>query len=265
MTADELMAHVMNRSFGLIFASGPLEFHLSQHLIMLWVSVTVATLLAVAAARSRLAGGGRMATAAEYFIVTVRDGVVIPALGEHYGRKYLPFFLALALLILVSNLLGLVPNIHAGPIVIGGAATGNLWINIGLASFTFLFALVIAIREHGPLGYLKSFVPHGIPLFIAPLIWVLEFGGILIKHMVLSIRLTANMIAGHLVIFAILGMVVTIVRSVSNPSLAIAISIGPILLATAIFLLEILVAFIQTTVFTILAAVFVGMAVNPRH
>lgn len=264
MTSEELLHHITNQPFGPILPLAGLPFQLSQHLLMLWIASLVAILLVAAAARQRRAGGGRLAAAAELYILAVRDGVVMPALGEHYGPKYLKFFLSISLLILVSNLLGLIPAVHVTEhFVLGGTATGNFWVNLGLASLTYVFGVFCAIREHGLGGYVKSFLPHGIPLVLAPLIWVIEFAGIIIKHGVLAIRLTANMIAGHLVIFAILGMIVILGEMM--PSLKYLIAAGPILLALAIFMLEVLVAFIQTAVFTILSAIFFGMAVNPHH
>ncbi|MEK8022517.1 MAG: F0F1 ATP synthase subunit A [Candidatus Hydrogenedentota bacterium] len=263
MTSEELLHHIINQRFGPIVPVGALHFQLSQHLLMLWIAAAFAILFVALAARQRRAGGGRIAAAAELFILAVRDGVVMPALGHHYGPKYLKFFLSIALLILFSNLLGLIPAVHIGHFVLGGTATSNFWINLGLATLMYVFGIFCAIREHGVGGYVKSFLPHGIPILLAPLIWIIEFAGIIIKHGVLAIRLTANMIAGHLVIFAILGMI--IILGEMMPSLKYAIAAGPVLLALAIFMLELLVAFIQTAVFTILSAIFFGMAVNPHH
>ena len=87
----------------------------------------------------------------------------------------------------------------------------------------------------------------------------------LMKHIVLAIRLTANMMAGHLVLFATLGIIAIIIEKISSVPAQLLLSIGPILLALAIFLLELLVAFIQTAIFAILSAIFFGMAVNPHH
>lgn len=263
MNPTELFSHVVDHAYtGTIFSVGPVAFHFSQHLVMLWVACALAVVTVAAAARARLAGGGRLASAVEYTVVLVRDGVVFPAMGEKYGRKYLNFFLSITTLIFFCNFLGLIPAIHVGHFVAGGTATGNFWLNLGLASLTYVYGIWCCSREHGLMEYFHSFLPPGVPLFLAPLIWLIEFAGMLLKHAVLAIRLTANMMAGHLVLFSIIGLVGMIV-GVSPWMLPL--SLAPVAMAVAIYMLEILVALMQTAIFLILAAIFFGMAVNPHH
>lgn len=265
MTSEQLLEHVSDAVFGNLFTVHGIAVPFTQQLLMLWITALLALAVVTVAARVRLAGYGRMASLVEMLIVGIRDGVVFPAMGEKYGRKYLTFFLTIAMLILISNLLGLIPVLHIGHFKLGGTATGNMFINVGLATLVYFYGVGCAVKEHGLGGYLKSFLPHGIPIVLAPFLWVIEFGGMLIKHAVLAIRLTANMIAGHLVLYAILGMILIIVEGIPNVAAQLSLSLGPIVLALAIYMLEVLVAFIQTAVFTILSAIFFGMAVNPQH
>jgi F-type H+-transporting ATPase subunit a len=266
MSTADLLHHVLDQEIASLFELGGLHFRVTQHLMMLCVAGAVVFAASSLAARARLAGRAtRLATAMEAIVVTIRDKIVFPAMGEHYGRKYLPFFLTLASIILTCNLLGLFPVIHIGHFPIGGSATGNFWLNLALASIVYVFGVVCAVREHGLGAYLHSFLPHGVPLILAPLIWFIEWAGMLMKHIVLAIRLTANMMAGHLVLFAILGMIVIILEKVAFVPAQLLLSVGPIVLALAIYALELLVAFIQAAIFVILSAIFFGMAVNPHH
>lgn len=263
MNPTELFGHVLNHDYtGVIFGGGPVAFKLSQHLVMLWIAGALAVITVAVAARAQAAGGGRLVSAVEYAVLLIRDAVVFPAMGEKYGRKYLNFFLSITTIIFFSNFLGLIPAIHIGHFVIGGTATGNFWLNLGLATLTYAYGIWCCAREHGLGAYFHSFLPPGVPLFLAPLIWLIEFAGMILKHGVLAIRLTANMMAGHLVLFSIIGLVGMIV-SVSPWMLPLA--MAPIAMGLAIYLLEILVALMQTAIFLILSAIFFGMAVNPQH
>lgn len=264
MNPTELFGHVLNHDYsGVLFSAGPVAFKFSQHLVMLWVASALALVTVATVARARAAGtGGRLASAVEYGILLIRDGVVFPAMGEKYGRKYLNFFLSITTIIFFCNMLGLIPAIHIGHFVAGGTATGNFWLNLGLATLTYFYGVWCCTREHGLMEYFHSFLPPGVPIFLAPLIWLIEFGGMVLKHAVLAIRLTANMMAGHLVLFSIIGLVGMIVGV--SPWM-VPLSVAPIAMAVAIYLLEILVALMQTAIFLILSAIFFGMAVNPHH
>lgn len=266
MNTASLLHHVIDQPIASLFNAGGLHFQITQHLVMLCVAGVIVLVASSIAARVRMAGGStRLAAVVEGVVIAVRDGIVFPAMGEKYGRKYLSFFLTLASLILTCNLLGLIPAIQIRHVVIGGTATGGFSLNLALASIVYVFGVVCAIREHGVSAYLHSFLPHGVPLVLAPLIWFIEWAGMLMKHIVLAIRLTANMMAGHIVLFAILGMIVIILEKVTFVPAQVVLSIGPIVLALAIYALELLVAFIQAAIFVILSAIFFGMAVNPQH
>lgn len=268
MNTEALLHHVLDSKFVEIATVGSLHFAITQHLVMLCIAGILVLIASTLAARVRQAGGStRLAAAVEGVVIAIRDGIVFPAMGEKYGRKYLSFFLTLGSVILTCNLLGLVPAIHipGTPIIIGGAATGNFWLNLGLASIVYAYGIFCSVKEHGVGAYLHSFLPHGVPIILAPLIWFIEWAGMLLKHIVLAIRLTANSMAGHLVLFAILGMVIMIFEKVTSFPVQILLSVGPILLALAIYMLELLVAFIQAGIFVILSSIFFGMAVNPEH
>jgi len=264
--SGNLLEHVLDHKYFGIFELEGLKFGLTQHLLMLIATGVCLLAMVSVAARRRVSGNpSRLAALVEGIILVVRNEIVYPAMGEKYGRKYLNFFLTITSLILASNILGLIPALHIGHFAFGGTATGNFWINLGLASIVYIVGIACVVWEHGLGTYLGSFLPPGVPWILAPLIWFIEWAGMLMKHIVLAIRLTANMMAGHLVLFATLGIIAIIIEKISSVPAQLLLSIGPILLALAIFLLELLVAFIQTAIFAILSAIFFGMAVNPHH
>lgn len=183
----------------------------------------------------------------ESIVVFVRDEISIPYLGKEDGREYAWLFLTQFTLILTLNLMGLVP--------IFATATASLSITAALAFTTFLAMVGWAVRRHGWLGFFKNFIPHGIPVPVLFLLVPIEIAGLLIKTMVLSIRLFANMLAGHIVLFAMIGMTV-IYGAVALPAIG---------LGLFVFFLEILVAFLQTYIFVMLSAIFVGQMLHPEH
>ncbi len=183
----------------------------------------------------------------EMIMIFIRDEIVVPSMG-HAGYRYLPFFFTMFSFILTCNLLGLVPFMST--------ATGSVSITAGLALVTFIMIQVLGIRNNGLWGYIKGLVPPGIPLFVLPIMVIVEFLGLLTKPFALCIRLFANMTAGHVVILALIGLIFSLGYAVTP------VSIG---FALFIYVLEILVALIQAYIFTILSALFIGMAVHQEH
>lgn len=183
----------------------------------------------------------------EMIMIFIRDEVVVPSMG-HAGYKFLPFFLTMFLFILTCNLLGLVPYMST--------ATGSISITAGMALITFVMIQAQGIKNNGLMGYFKGLVPPGIPMFVLPIMIVVEFLGLLTKPFALCIRLFANMTAGHVVILALIGLIFSLGYGVTPVSIA---------FALFIYLLEILVALIQAYIFTILSSLFIGMAVHQEH
>jgi F-type H+-transporting ATPase subunit a len=183
----------------------------------------------------------------ESIVVFVRDEISIPYLGEKDGRDFAWLLLTQFTLILTLNLMGLIP--------IFATATASLSVTAALAFTTFLAMVGWAMQRHGVLGFFKNFVPHGIPTPVLFLLVPIEIMGVFIKSGVLAIRLFANMLAGHIVLFAMIGMAVIY----GLPGLP---AIG---LALFVFMLEILVAFLQTYIFVMLSAIFIGQMLHPEH
>lgn len=186
----------------------------------------------------------------EIMIIFVRDEVVKPAIGKGY-QAFMPYLLSLFFFILFVNLLGLIPTPH---LVV---PTGNIGVTASLALISFIAIQIGGIKSLGFFPYLKSLVPSGMPGWILVIMIPLEILGLLTKPFALCIRLFANMIAGHIVIFSLLGLIFIFQSFWVSP-----VSIGFTLF---IELLEILIAFIQAYIFTMLTSLFIGMAMHPAH
>jgi F-type H+-transporting ATPase subunit a len=200
---------------------------------------------------------GRLWNLLEAFVVYLRDQVAKPAIGSHDYKPFVPFLLTLFFFILTMNLMGMFP--------LFGTPTGNISVTAALALSVFALVLFVGMKKLGVLGFWKAQVPHlGIKgpfgIVLGAGIWCIEVFGLFIKHMVLAVRLFANMFAGHLVLAVFVGFIGAtlgyLVAWIVWPA-----AIGG---SVAIGLLELLVAFIQAYVFTFLAALFIGAAVHPH-
>jgi F-type H+-transporting ATPase subunit a len=179
----------------------------------------------------------------EAFLLFVRDDIAEKNIG-HDGHHYVPYLASAFAFILGMNLLGLIPY--------GATATGNLSVTVVLAVCTFVMTQIAGMRAQGVGGYWAHLVPAGVPWWLYPILLPIEVIGLFTKPFALMMRLFANMVAGHIVIFFLIGLIF-IMHSGAWAGLAIPFAFG-------IFLLELFVAFIQAYVFTTLSAVFIGLA-----
>lgn len=221
------------------------------HLVMFFLASFIVVFLFVFAYRRHsrtipMAPSG-ITNLLEIFVLFVRDEICKVHLGEKDGKKFAPAFLTFFFFILVLNYLGLVPGMST--------ATANLSVTAGFASITLFLMVLGGLLYHGPIGFVKLFIPHGLPFFVIPIIFPIELVGLIIKPFALTMRLFANMLAGHIVILSLLGLIMTF-GWFGTPS---------VLLALFIYILELLVAFIQAYVFTMLSAMFVGSMLHPSH
>jgi len=134
--------------------------------------------------------------------------------------------------------------------------TSSISVTAGLALITFIMTQVHGIKNNGFFGYFKGLIPPGVPVFVLPIMVIIEFLGLLTKPFALAIRLFANMTAGHIVIYALIGLIFMLGYAV------IPVSIG---FSLFIYVLEILVAVLQAYIFTMLSALFIGMAIHQDH
>ena len=229
------------------------HLHISKAVVAMWVSATFLILfLGWALRRSRLRAGAPkgVTNMIEALAVFVRDEIAVTYMGKRYGRAFTPYLLTLFVFILTCNLMGMLPGSYT--------ATSNLNVTAALAILTLLLMIGSGMYVQGPIGYFKHMVPHGTPLLLAPLLIVIETLSTFVKPVALTIRLGANMTAGHIVILVMLSFLfifqsILVGLFVSVP------------MAVAISMLEVIVAFIQAYVFTLLTAIFIGMLIHSSH
>ncbi len=188
----------------------------------------------------------------EPFITFMRDEVVEPVIGPTYER-YLPFILCLFFFILFLNIFGLIPFFPFSANV-----TGNLGTTLALALFTALVVNFSGNKDY----WAHIFWMPGVPVFLRPLLAIIEFAGVFIKPFTLFIRLFANITAGHVIILSLVGMVFILGNNGQNMAGAIGGGIAATLFVFVMNLLELLVAFIQAFIFALLSSLYIGMAVE---
>jgi len=262
-----ILHHLLDHSY-IAWDLAGYTLYLTKHTVVMWI-VSGLMLLGVLSVARRYRGEpvapeGLLMNAVEGFVLYVRDEVVYPIMGREHGEDYVGFTLTLFLFVLGCNFLGLIPTIRVGGWVLypSATATGNVWISGGLAAFVLVMGVVFGVREHGLFGYLANFVPEGIPWWLIPLMWPIEVVGTLIRHAILAVRLLANMMAGHAVLFGILGTATLFVGMLPSLAAGYAAALAPVLLGLLIYALEILVAVIQAYVFTLLSVIYLDMQVS---
>ncbi len=224
-----------------------LHLAITQHVIMMWISGGMLAIgLPLLARRWPVVPSGFRGMI-ESFVVYVRDEVVLPNTGE-VGRPYVPYFLTLFFFILVTNLIGLIPGF--------ATATGNIAVTAALSLCTLALINIAGIRKYGVVHHVHNFIPHGLPGWLVPLMLPLEIGGLFTRAFALTIRLFANMIAGHVVILAFLSLIFLLG--------SVFIAVPSVLLSVGLTMLEIFVCFLQAYIFTLLSSIFVGGSLNPH-
>lgn len=224
---------------------GPLTIPVTRHVMMLLINAFLLVTLFTAAFRKKRILPSGFASALEPVVFFVRDALVFPTMGEEMGKKWLPFFYTLFFFILTANLLGMIP--------LFSTATGNISITGALAVMVFVTVLAVGMRKHGFLGFFTNMMPSGLPLPIGIVMLFIEIPSLIIRNAVLAVRLFANMLAGHFVIYSLLMLIFLIHPLVSIVSVPMALFIN---------LLEVLVAIIQAVVFTMLSSIFISSAVT---
>lgn len=194
-------------------------------------------------------------SAVEALVIFIRDQIVIANFGEK-GRNLTPYFCTLFVFLLFSNSLGMLPEMRT--------ITGSISVTAGMALTSFVLIIILGVKQLGPIGYLKHFVPAGTPFYLAPLLFVLEVVGLFTKAFALAFRLFANMIAGHMAVVCFICLIFLI--AAINKWLGL-FAVAPVSLVLSLFVnaLELLVIAIQAYVFTLLTAIFASEAYHEAH
>jgi F-type H+-transporting ATPase subunit a len=197
----------------------------------------------------------------EVALVWVRDEIVYAWLGPERGRRYLPFFWTLFFFILFSNLIGLMP-FPLNPWE--RTATGNLAVTGALALMVFFLVQISGMRQHGYGKYWVHLVPGGTPVFLWPLVFVIEIIGLFTKPFALTVRLFANMTGGHAILLVLFGFLYG-VENANAGLIGVPSTVASFAFILFIMLFEVLVALIQAYIFTVLTAIFTSLAVAEEH
>ena len=289
---EVIIEHVANSSFEHPILHLPvifgIDFSVTKHVFMLLLVATAVFLLITTTVRrylrqDRLVPGGFM-NALEFVVEFIRDSIVAPNVGARYVGTWAPLVLTFFFFILVANVVGLIPIfevlglidhyvLHTGEhslvknVIHGGTtATANFNVTAALATITFVSIIVAGTLAHGFVRHWINLVPHGLawPLYI--LLIPIEVMGMFVKPFALTMRLAANMTGGHIAILAILSFVFLFAELFESALAGIGVGIlVSVPLAVGINALEIIVVLVQAYVFTLLSAVFIGMAVNVHH
>jgi F-type H+-transporting ATPase subunit a len=247
---------------------GPLtlDFSITKHVFFMMIAAVLVAITLIIAARdaARAHGAGAekgpkgAANVVEALILFLRDEVAIKNIG-HGGEKYAPYIISVFFFILFCNVLGLLPW--------GASPTGNVSVTAALAILTFIIVEVAGIKTLGA-GYLKTifYWPHDMPLGLKlPMTFIMtpvELLAKFTKPFALTMRLYANMTAGHAVVLALTGLAVMATMAGAK---FMTIALAPVAMATAIMVLEIGVAFLQAYIFAMLSAVFIGLIKHGAH
>ncbi|PIO48268.1 MAG: ATP synthase F0 subunit A [[Chlorobium] sp. 445] len=224
----------------------------TRHVVMMWIASLLLVILMVSVSKQYKAmktprAPKGFANVVEAVVQFIRDDIARPNIGHHYER-FLPYLLTVFFFILFCNLLGLVP--------FAATATGNIAVTLTLASFTFVLTQYASIRENGVGGWLAH-LTGGAPPLLWPIMIPVEIVSLLVKPFALTMRLFANMTAGHVVIIVLISLIFIFKSFVIAPV--------SIVFTLAIYCLEIFVAFMQAYIFTMLSSVFIGLAMEHGH
>jgi len=229
----------------------------SKHLVFFVFAALLVIVIARLAMRSYQAGRvpRGIGAAIEPLVVFVRDDIAEANIGHGEGRRFTPLLCSFFFFILVAALLGLMP--------FSATSTGNLAVTMGLATVSFLAQQYAGISKYGVVHHFKNLIPPGLPVWLLPLMIPVEILSMFTKPFALMIRLFANMLAGHMVITTLL-LLIALMGQLHWVGGVMMMPVS-LLLALFIMVLEILVAFIQAYIFTLLTAIFIGMYAHPAH
>ena len=288
---DVIIEHVANTGLDHPLIHLPtiagIDLSVTKHVFMLWVVAALLFLVVTTVVRryvrqERLVPSGFM-NALESVVEFLRDSVIQPNLGDKWVKTWSPLLLTLFFFILFANAIGMIPIfevlgllnhwvLHAGEesffgIVLhgGSTVTSNFNVTAGLAIVSFFAIIIAGSMAHGPVQHWKNLVPHGVSPFLAVALIPIEILGMLVRPFALTMRLAANMTGGHIAILAILSFVFIFTEMAGQ---AVGMGVGlafSIPLAAGISALEIIIILVQAYVFTLLTAVFIGMAIHAHH
>ncbi|MED5427732.1 MAG: F0F1 ATP synthase subunit A [Candidatus Neomarinimicrobiota bacterium] len=267
-----------------------IDFSVTKHVLLLWLVSFLVGVTVIVPVRRFLSGERSVPTgwmnALEIVIQFIRDSIVKPNVGPKWVMTWTPLVLTFFFFILFANGIGMIPifdvlgafnrfilNIPASDshnfingILHGGVtATGNFNVTAGLATITFFSIIIAGTMAHGFINHWKNLAPHGLPWPVYLILIPIEIMGLFVKPFALTMRLAANMTGGHIALLALLSLMAIFGEMFHSTAAGLGVAFVSVPIAVAISALEIIVVLVQAYVFTLLTAVFVGMAINVHH
>jgi F-type H+-transporting ATPase subunit a len=265
-----------------------IDFSVTKHVLMLWAVAAFVFIVVTTAVRAYLRQDRRIPrgfmNALEAVVEFIRDSIAQPNVGKKWVNTYTPLLLTFFVFIFCANAIGLIPVfevlglldhfvLHTAEgsfvkqVMHGGTtATANFNVTAALATITFMTIIVAGSKAHGFVKHWMNLVPHGLPWPIYFLLIPIELMGMLVKPFALTMRLAANMTGGHIAVLAILSFVFIFTEIFATAVAGIGVGLGvSVPLVVGISALEIIVVLVQAYVFTLLTAVFIGMAIHVHH
>ncbi|MFQ6676356.1 MAG: F0F1 ATP synthase subunit A [Fidelibacterota bacterium] len=244
-----------------------INLSVTKHVIMLWVAAAVVFVLFAVVGRiyrrETYPVPSGLANLVEGMVEYIRTQVILPNVGTAYARVWSPLILTFFFFILVANGLGLVPLFDLLPG--GSTATGNFNVTAGLATVTFFSIILAGSFAHGFGGYWRSLAPKGHPFPVYFVLVPIEIVAMFVKPFALTMRLAANMTGGHIAILSIMSFIF-VFADIFRPEVGLAVgAFVSVPLSAAVSALEIIIVLIQAYVFTLLSAIFIGMAIHIEH
>ena len=267
-----------------------IDFSVTKHVLMLWLVSFLVGVAVIVPVRRFLSGDRSVPTgwmnALEITIQFIRDSIVKPNVGPKWVMTWTPLVLTFFFFILFANGIGMIPifdvlgafnrfilNVPASDshnfingILHGGVtATGNFNVTAGLATITFFSIIIAGTMAHGFINHWKNLAPPGLPWPVYIILIPIEVMGLFVKPFALTMRLAANMTGGHIALLALLSLMPIFGEMFHSTVAGFGVAFVSVPIAVAISALEIIVVLVQAYVFTLLTAVFVGMAINVHH
>jgi F-type H+-transporting ATPase subunit a len=228
-----------------------LDFSFTNSSLYMAIAVLIACALMLIGANGGIGIPGRLQALAEMAYEFVA-GMVRSAAGEH-GMMFFPLVFCLFMFILICNLVGLIPHTFT--------VTSHIIVTVSMALLVFFTVIIVGIKENG-LHFFKLFVPSGVPIYILPLVVAIEIISFLSRPLSHSVRLFANMLAGHITLNVFGGFVVMLLGA---GAITKAVAILPFAMTIGLDALELLVAFLQAYVFAMLTCMYLNDALHPGH
>jgi len=267
-----------------------INFSVTKHVFMLWLVSLLVGIAVIVPVRRFLSSDRSVPTgwmsALETIVQFIRDSIVKPNVGPKWVMTWTPLVLTFFFFILFANGIGMIPifdvlgafnrfilgvpasdshNVLNGMLHGGTTVTGNFNVTAGLAVITFFSIIIAGAKAHGFIKHWANLVPHGLAWPVYIILIPIEIIGMFVKPFALTMRLAANMTGGHIAILAILSFMAIFAEMFHSIFTGIGVALFSVPMATAISGLEIIVVLVQAYVFTLLSAVFIGMAINVHH